>query len=197
MNQLEKLLQRAKEGEKIIIDQHFKQALKKKILENEQQGSYFPQEKFFWWKRLTIVALPLMVTIVLFFYYYQGELKNTSSISQQTEIGQEDAGRDKQSASVFTNRNGEGEQAPLPSRDILKTSPRISGEAVTGTSSDAERTAPVNMGSAIGVVNSPLPQSAQETNPQKTNLFKLLFGGILLLAIGIAVLFWYKQKKKR
>jgi hypothetical protein len=196
MNQLEKLLQRAKTGEKIIIDQHFKQALKKKILENEQQGTDFPQKNLFWWKRLIIATLPLMVTIVLFFYYLE-EFKHTSLISQQIETEQEGIRKDKQLSSVFTNRNGEGEQAPLPSGDILKTSPPISEEeAVIGISPEAEQTTPVNMGSPIGVLNSHPSQSAQETNPQKINPFPLLLGGILLLAICISVLFWYKKKKR-
>jgi cytoskeletal protein RodZ len=198
MNQLDKLLRQAKEGEKITIDQHFKQELKKKIMDNGQQEAYFPREKFFWWKRLTIVALPLMVTTVLFFYYYQGEIKSTGPASQEQERTQS-AQQDTSSAGVFTNRTLEPGQAPLPSRDTIKTSPPagISGGATTGISSDAELAAPSETGSAVGVSNTISPQSAKGLSPQKTDPFFFLFGGIILLALCINLLFWYLLKKKR
>jgi hypothetical protein len=180
MKTLEKVLSQAKKEEHIVIDESFKQDLKRKILSSR------PQETI-WWKRLVIVFVPLAVTIVMFFYYYQGDMQQNINIPSVQKTAQDEQ-QEKQSASVFSNRTMENDPAVL--------SPPSAPSGLGNTKDSISR----NMEEGFGVSPSTsLSMKNIKTSPmpQNIDISFILLGGVILLALLTSLLFWYLTKRKR
>lgn len=70
MNRLEELLQKAKQGERIIISTQFQCDLKKRILSSTSSSTTSKHPTSFFGKRMMISLLPMAVAIVVFVFYY-------------------------------------------------------------------------------------------------------------------------------
>jgi hypothetical protein len=188
MKTLEKLLLQAKKEENIVIDESFKQILKKKIISSRpiRKEILHPNTNI-WWKRLVIVFVPLSVTLVMFFYYSQGDTQQTiKTPSTQGTVQSEK--QEKQSASVFSNRSMESAPTVL---SAPPSPPGLSDNTRTSTSLDTE--------DAFGVShpNSSSKDIKTSSMSQNIDISFMLLGGVVLLALFVSLLFWYLTKRKR
>lgn len=90
MKTVDSLLQRAKAGEKIEIDQRFKRALKQSILSSGVAVSKEAEKREnpfgFLLKRLGVLFIPALVSVSLFFYFYDTDKKALAPVSPTSEI---------------------------------------------------------------------------------------------------------------